>query len=477
MTDCGLFGVWGPPNAADLAYLGLYAQQHRGQESAGMATLQQDKLIYHKGMGLVADVFSRDTLNRLKSRSAVGHVRYSTSGSSNLSNAQPIVVETSSGMMAIAHNGNLVNSTAVRHELETQARFSPIFHTTTDTEIILYLVARGTNIMKGIQQAAARIRGAYSLVFLTPRELVAVRDPRGFRPLVLGRLGSHTAVASETCAFDLSGIRYERDIEPGEILHIDDSGVRSEHMTQQAQPAFCMFEHVYFARPDSVVNGDLVHAVRRQLGRRLAQEHPVEADVVTPIPDSGMSAALGFAEASGIPFDLCFIRNHYVGRTFIQPQQDDRDAKVEIKLAVIPQLVKGKRVVVVDDSIIRGTTSLSRIKMLRRSGAKEVHLRVSCPPTRFPCYYGIDFPDPSRLIADGRTVEEIRQKLGVDSLGYLSLKGMLETMSHPQSHYCTACWTGTYVVPPVDEMKKDRLEQAAPKVQSRGSRTGERTNG
>lgn len=460
MTDCGLFGIWGPSNAVDLTYLGLYAQQHRGQESAGIASVQKGRLVYHKGMGLVADVFTRQALDRLTSHAAIGHVRYSTTGSSNAANAQPLVVESSLHMMAIAHNGNLVNSDAIRHDLEQQTHFFPIFHTTTDTEIILYLVASSPDIMKGIKRAAAQIKGAYSLLFLTSSELVAVRDPQGFRPLVLGKKGEQYAVASESCAFELSGITPLRDIEPGEIVHIDADGIRSERIAPKktCSPAFCMFEHVYFARPDSAINGDLVAAVRRNLGRQLAKESPVQADVVTPIPDSGMSAALGFSEASGIPFELCFIRNHYVGRTFIQPHQDDRAAKVEIKLALVPQFVRGKRVVVVDDSIIRGTTSLSRITMLRRAGAKEVHLRVSCPPTRHPCYYGIDFPDPAQLIANGQSTEEIRQKLGVDSLAYLSLEGMLSCVSRRPEEYCTACWTAQYKVPPIDEMKKDRLE-------------------
>ncbi len=460
MTDCGLFGIWGPPNAVDLTYLGLYAQQHRGQESAGIASVQNGRLVYHKGMGLVSDVFTRDALARLKSTAAIGHVRYSTTGSSNIANAQPIVVESSLCMMAIAHNGNLVNSTAIRKQLEQQGHFFPIFHTSTDTEIVLYLVARHPEIMKGIKQAASEIQGAYSLLFLTPRELVAVRDPQGFRPLVLGKLGDHWAVASETCGFDLSGIVMQRDVEPGEIVHISAAGMRSERIAPKkaCKPSYCVFEHVYFARPDSVVNGDLVYAVRRKLGRRLAIEHPVKADVVTPIPDSGVAAALGFAEQSGIPFDYCFIRNHYVGRTFIQPQHVDRESKVEIKLSVMPSLVKDKRVVVVDDSIIRGTTSLSRVKMLRKAGAKEVHLRVSCPPTRHACYYGIDFPDAAQLIASGRELAEIKEKLQVDSLGYLSLEGMLGTVSHPAESYCTACWTAKYPVAPVDEMVKERHE-------------------
>lgn len=469
MPDCGLFGVWGPPNAVELTYLGLYAQQHRGQESAGMAAVQDGKLVSYKSMGLVSDVFSRDTLSKLKSRASIGHVRYSTTGASNISNAQPIVVESSRSMIAVAHNGNLVNSATLRQDLERQGEFLPVFHTTTDTEIALYLVARTSDILAGLKQATGLIKGAYSFLFLTPHELVAVRDPQAFRPLVLGRIGDHYAVASETCAFDLSGIQYVRDVEPGEILIIDDSGLRSERIVpkQDVKPAYCMFEHVYFARPDSKVNGDLVHAVRRKLGRALAREHPVEADVVTPVPDSGVSAALGFAEEAKLPFDFCFIRNHYVGRTFIQPEQADRASKVEIKLAVVKELVAGKRVVVVDDSIIRGTTSLSRIRMLRGAGAKEVHLRVSCPPTRHACYYGIDFPDPAQLIAHDRSVEEVQKRLGVDSLGYLSLEGMLSAVSNPPGQYCTACWTADYVIPPVDRMIKNMHEQPRQPVEKR----------
>jgi amidophosphoribosyltransferase len=458
---CGLFGVTGAANAADLTYLGLFAQQHRGQESAGIASVQSGRLVYHKDMGLVSDVFSRDALQRLRSHAAIGHVRYSTTGASSAVNAQPLVVETSHRMIAVAHNGNLVNSTALRREVETQGQFFPIFHTSTDTEIILYLAARAAAFEKGLKEAMAAIRGAYSLLFLTPREMAAVRDPQGFRPLVLGRRGGAWCVASETCALDIAGFEYQREVEPGEILIIGKDGPRSERILppKDARPAHCLFEHVYFARPDSHVYGDLVQGVRHRLGRRLALDHPVEADFVTPVPDSGLYAAMGYAEEAHIPYEMAYVRNHYVGRTFIQPQQHQRSSNVALKLAVIRELVKGRRIVVVDDSIIRGTTSKSRIQLLREAGAREIHLRISCPPTRFPCYYGIDFPDRKELIAAQKDVEGIRRHVGVDTLGYLGLEGMLGAVSGPADNYCTACWTGNYRVPPTDAMDKDMHEK------------------
>ena len=458
---CGLFGVFGSPDAVTMAYHGLYAQQHRGQESAGIACIQDGHLAHHKGMGLVSDVFKRDDLARLHGHAAIGHGRYSTTGSTSVANAQPLVVTTTRSMIAIAHNGNLVNSASLRRELETQGQFFPIFHTTTDTEIILYLVARNPDFAKGLKEAMGLIKGAYSLLFLTPDAVVAVRDPNAIRPLVLGKKGGAWAVASETCAFDLSGIETVRDVEPGEIVFLTKDGLRSERFAtkKSCQPAHCAFEHVYFARPDSRVFGDVVHLVRRKLGRQLAKEHPVKADLVAPIPDSGTSAALGFAEASAIPFEMAFMRNHYVGRTFIQPRQEDRAAKVEIKLSVVKEVVKGKRIVIVDDSIIRGTTSRSRIRLLRQAGATGSPPRLSCPPPRHPCYYGIDFPGPAQLVASGRSIEEIQRLLEVDSLGYLSVEGMLSSMGHPPDHYCTACWTGKYAVPPVDIMSKDLHEK------------------
>jgi amidophosphoribosyltransferase len=457
---CGLFGIFGTADSVQLTYQGLYAQQHRGQESAGIASIQDGRLVYHKSMGLVADVFTRDALQKLKSHAAIGHVRYSTTGASNPANAQPIVVETSQRMLAVAHNGNLVNSATLRREVEEQGHFFPVFHTTTDTEIILYLVARSPDLEKGLKQAMNRIKGAFSLLFLTPDALIAVRDPQGYRPLVLGKKGSAWAVASETCGFDLSGIEYQRDIEPGEILIIDKNGPRSERFApkKDCKPSHCIFEHVYFARPDSRVHGDLVHEVRWKLGQQLAREFPVQADFVTPIPDSGLFAAMGYAEEAKIPYRMAYIRNHYVGRTFIKPSQGERVTSVEIKLAAVKEIVKGKRVVVVDDSVIRGTTSRSRIKLLKDAGAKEVHLRVSCPPTKHPCYYGVDFPSQKELIASDKSIEEIRRHIGVDTLGYLSLDGMLGGVTGPKDSYCTACWTGKYAVPPVDSMDKDKHE-------------------
>jgi amidophosphoribosyltransferase len=465
MTDkkdkCGLFGVFGSADSARMTYTGLFAQQHRGQESAGIVSIQNDALVYHKGMGLVSDVFTRDRLETLKSHAAIGHVRYSTTGASNPANAQPLVVTSSFCMIAVAHNGNLVNSHTLRNEVEKQGHFFPIFHTTTDTEIILHLVAGHKNLEKGLKLAMNQIKGSYSLLFLTPTEMIAVRDPQGFRPLVLGKKGSAWAVASETCAFDLQGIEYQRDIEPGEILIIDKNGPRSERFVakKDVHPAHCIFEHVYFARPDSRVHGDVVQYVRHKLGVQLAKEHPVDADFVTPIPDSGLYAAQGYAEESKIKYKMAYVRNHYVGRTFIQPTQDQRSSSVEIKLAVLRDMVKNKRVIVVDDSVIRGTTSRSRIKLLWDAGAKEVHLRVSCPPTRHACYYGIDFPNTKDLIASNHTVEEIRKHIGVDTLGYLSVEGMLSAVSRPKESYCTACWTGKYPVAPVDEMDKSKHEK------------------
>jgi amidophosphoribosyltransferase len=457
---CGLFGVFGAADAVRQTYTGLFAQQHRGQESAGIVSIQDGKLVYHKGMGLVSDVFTPDKLESLKSHAAVGHVRYSTTGASNPANAQPLVVTSSLCMIAVAHNGNLVNSRSLRQEVEKQGHFFPVFHTTTDTEIILHLVASHRNLDKGLKETMRMIKGSFSLLFLTPTELIAVRDPQGFRPLVLGKKGSAWAVASETCAFDLQKIEYQRDIEPGEIVFIDKNGPRSERFVpkKESHPAHCVFEHVYFARPDSKVHGDLVQEVRHKLGAQLAREHPVDADFVTPIPDSGLYAAQGYAEEAKIPYKMAYVRNHYVGRTFIQPTQDQRSSSVEIKLAVLKDMVKGKRVIVVDDSVIRGTTSRSRIRLLRDAGAKEVHLRVSCPPTKNACYYGIDFPDPKDLIASNHTVEEIRKHIGVDTLGYLSLEGMLSAVSQPADHYCTACWTGKYPVPPIDGMAKEMHE-------------------
>ncbi len=457
---CGLFGITGDPEAVLKTYYGLYALQHRGQESAGIASTDGRRIRSHRGMGLVADVFTETVLQDLAQPTAIGHVRYSTTGSSTLGNAQPLVVSYSRGSVAVAHNGNLVNSATLRREAEAQGS---IFQTTSDSEVILHLLANPEIAGRpdALAEAMRRIQGAFSLLFLMKDELIAVRDPQGFRPLCLGRLGSAWVVASETSAFTLIGATYERDVEPGEILRLTPGAPpRSERFVprEQAQPAHCIFEHVYFARPDSLVYGDTVHLVRVRLGERLAEEHPAQADLVVPIPDSGTGAALGFSRRSGIPMEFGFIRNHYVGRTFIQPTQATRDASVSIKLTIVPEVIRGKRIVLVDDSIIRGTTSRSRIRTLREAGAREVHMRVSCPPTRHPCYYGIDFPDRKQLIAAQLEVEGIRDFLGLDSLGYLSIEGLLSTVGRPKTHYCTACYSGRYPVAPDAAFVKDCLE-------------------
>lgn len=465
---CGLFGVWGVPDVARTVYFGLYSLQHRGQESAGMVTTNGERLFEHHGMGLVSEVFKPEAIARLPGHAAIAHTRYSTTGVSDLKNAQPIKFESKFGPIAIAHNGNLVNARALRkHQFENRGETIPgvVFLTSTDTEIIVHLVGRALvhkegDIVAALKEALKAPQGAFSLLFLTPDALVGVRDPGGFRPLVLGKRGNAYALASETCAFEVTGFEFVRDIEPGELVIIHDKGVTSDRYLPKkiCRPSFCLFEFVYFARPDSVINGDSVYEVRRRLGKQLAKEHPVRADLVTPVPDSGNHAALGFAQASGIPFEMALQRNHYIGRSFIQPYQDRRELDVKIKIAVVRHLVEGKRVVVIDDSIVRGTTVRSRITLLRQAGAKEVHLRVACPPIRHPCFYGIDFPTPSELVANQRQVEDIRKFIGADSLGYLSLEGMLSCMGKPADGYCTACWSGQYPVAVVDEASKYKLE-------------------
>ncbi|HUU43615.1 MAG TPA: amidophosphoribosyltransferase [Planctomycetota bacterium] len=448
--SCGLFGVHGVRDAARMTYFGLYAQQHRGEESAGIVTAHGDTLHARVDMGLVIDVFDAAALDGLPGSAAIGHVRYGTAGGSDVRNAQPLVVDYAAGKIAVAHNGNLVEASQIRDEFEAHGS---IFHTTTDTELIVHMLARPRNVMgekEGFKYAMSALKGAFCLLMLTPEEMIAVRDPNGFRPLVLGRVRkSGWVVASETCALDLVKARYVREIEPGEILFIDRNGLRSERFCAESRvrPHHCVFEQVYFARPDSVVFGDVVHDVRVALGRHLAREHPVEADVVISVPDSGNSAAIGYARESGIPYDRGLIRNHYVGRTFINPRQSDRVTGADVKLNPVRSVIRGKRVVIIDDSIIRGTTSRGRIRMLRRAGAREIHMRVSCPPTRHPCFYGIDFPTTTELIAATHTVEEIRDELDLDSLGYLSIDGMLDSVSGDPDHYCTACWSGKYIVP------------------------------
>ncbi len=443
---CGVFGIFGHKEAPYLTYLGLYALQHRGEESCGIVVTDGKKMSVHRGMGHVQDVFDGNHLEYLVGDRAIGHVRYSTSGSSNIKNAQPILVDYSRGEIAIGHNGNIVNADILRSELEA---YGSIFQTTTDSEIIIHLMAKPSlrNVEEGVVDALSRVEGAYSLVLLTHNYLIAARDPQGFRPLWLGKKGDAHVVASETCAFDMMEAEAVREIAPGEVLFISSKGVKSERIQAgDARLAHCIFEHVYFARPDSKIFGESVHLVRERLGRQLAKEQPVDADIVIPVPDSGNSAALGFSQESGIPLEYGIIRNHYVGRTFIQPSQGMRDFKVRVKFNFIKEVLKGKRVVVVDDSIVRGTTSKIRVKGLRQAGAKEVHLRISCPPHKFPCAYGIDFPTREELIANKYSIEEIKKYFECDSVGYLSLEGMLKSVSFPKENYCTACWTGKYPV-------------------------------
>ena len=443
--ECGLFGVWNHAEAANVAYLGLYALQHRGQESAGIAATDGHVFHLEKAMGWVADVFSRERLKRLPGHRALGHVRYSTAGSSNLRNAQPITANTVHGPVAIAHNGNLVNAEELRLELE---RAGAIFQSSSDTEVILHLLARagGVTVADQLAQALTRVRGAYTLLLLTEASIIAVRDPSGFRPLTLGRLGDTWLLASETCALDLMEAQVVRDIEPGEILVVDERGLRSLRPFLPALRLQCVFEYVYFARPDSVLWGHNVHRVRKTLGHQLAREHPVEADLVIPVPDSGVGAALGFSEESGLPYDIGLVRNHYVGRTFIEPQQRIRHFGVKIKLNPNREVLEGRRVVVVDDSIVRGTTSRKIVKMVRAAGAREVHVRISSPPIQWPCYYGIDTPTRKELIGSSHRVAEIQRYLGADSLGYLSLDGMLKATGGDPEQFCHACFTGQYKV-------------------------------
>ncbi len=455
---CGLFGIYGHPQAVEKTFYGLWALQHRGQESAGIASTDGKKIVQYKGMGLVGEVFQPEQIAKLRNPVAIGHVRYSTTGSSNLQNAQPIVVDCFRGPIAVAHNGNLVNSGTLRRDLEQQGS---IFQTTCDSEVVLHLLARPEHPggLEGMAQVCQRLRGAFSLLFLSPKEIVAVRDPWGFRPLCLGKLGDAYVVASETCALELVKATYVRDVEPGELIRLHEGGLESRRFSEGVKPAHCIFEHVYFARPDSRIFGDPVHVVRRKLGERLAEEHPAQADIVIPIPDSGNSAALGYSHVSGLPLEHGFIRNHYVGRTFISPSPEQRGEDVQIKLTPVREVVGGRRVVVVDDSIIRGTTCRRLMRSLRDAGAAEVHMRISCPPTRWPCYYGIDFPTPGELIASNQTVDQIRTSLGVDSLGYLSEEAMLSTVSNPADHYCTACWSGKYRVPieePVTKLQHEK---------------------
>ena len=443
--ECGVFGIFGHPEAANLTYLGLYALQHRGQESAGIVSADGERMRVSRSMGLVADAFNEAALDGLPGHLAIGHTRYSTAGESRLQNAQPFLIDCAHGEIAVAHNGNLVNARELRDEL---VRNGSIFQTSSDTEVVLHLYARSraTSVEEAIVESILQLRGAFSFALLTKNRLIAARDPSGFRPLALGRLGDAWIVCSETCALDLIGATYVRDVAPGEVLVISDGGLRSIMPFPPSALAHCVFEHVYFARPDSYVFGRSVNDVRTELGRVLARNAPAEADVVVPIPDSGVCAAIGYAAEAKLPLQMGLIRNHYVGRTFIQPQQSIRHFGVKVKLNPVRSILEGKRVVLIDDSIVRGTTSRKIVKMVKAAGAREVHLRISCPPTISPCFYGVDTPSRTELIAASHTTEEIRKYVEADSLAYLSLDGLRAAVGSGQKSYCTSCYTGVYPV-------------------------------
>lgn len=447
--ECGVFGIWNHEDAAQLTYLGLFAMQHRGQESCGIVSLNEGQHLNHKGLGLVGDVFLEPDLARLTGTVAIGHVRYSTSGKNLLTNAQPLTALLLNGPVAIAHNGNFVNQNALREELKKQGS---IFQGTNDTEILLHLLSKNASndIVEALKESVQRLQGAFSLVIMTKQELVAIRDPLGFRPLVMGRMknlkGATSVVfASESCAFDLIGAELVREIEPGEIFWINAQGEeKSLRYAQSSQKASCIFEHVYFSRPDSLVFGKSVYESRKKFGAQLAKESPVAADIVIPVPDSGVAAALGYSQQSGIPFEMGVIRNHYIGRTFIQPHQSIRDFGVKIKLNPLAAVMKGKRVIVIDDSIVRGTTSRKIVNLIRQAGAKEVHMRIACPPTVGPCYYGVDTPHRSHLIAAEKSQKEIQEFIGADSLAYLTIDGMFDSIQVSSSTFCAACFNGKY---------------------------------
>jgi amidophosphoribosyltransferase len=463
---CGVFGIYGHPNAAELTYYGLYALQHRGQESAGIVTSDGRLFHAHKGMGLVSQVFKGDTLHGMVGKIAVGHTRYSTTGSSQLKNAQPLTVDCARGQIAIAHNGNLTNAAKLRDELESKGS---IFQTTVDSEIILHLMAQPSQngSRNNLVETIRRIEGAYSLVIMTEKELIGVRDPHGFRPLCIGRIGEAWVLASETCALDLIHAKFVRDVQPGEIVAINEHGLTSlQAFPEQQRRALCIFEFVYFARPDSTIANRSVYKVRVEMGKELAREYPLEADIVVPVPDSGNCAALGYSLESGIPFEMAFVRNHYVGRSFLQPSQLIRDFDVRVKLNLIQELVKGKRVIVVDDSIVRGTTCKARVNNLKEAGAKQVHVLVSCPPHMNPCVYGIDFPDRSKLMAANHSLEEIRKYLSADSLHYLSQEGMVRATGLPAHSFCMACYDGNYPVPFEPGVDKHAIERRNGRVHS-----------
>jgi amidophosphoribosyltransferase len=454
--ECGVFGIFGHPEAARLAYLGLYALQHRGQEAAGIVTSGPDGFRSRKRLGYVADVFDAETLEKLEGQNAIGHTRYSTAGANTNANTQPIYIDCKFGQIAVCHNGNLVNAHLLRHELVQQGS---IFRTTSDTEVLLHLYAKSAQHERvdAIFDAVRTVEGAFSLLFLTNDALYGVRDPRGFRPLILGKLADRYVLCSETCALDLIDAEYVREIEPGEMVAIDEAGIRSMRPFAPARAAQCIFEHVYLARPDSRVFGRDVHQTRLAMGRQLAREAPADADVIVPVPDSGVVAAVGYSQESGLPLELGLIRNHYVGRTFIEPAQSIRNFGVKVKLNPVRSVIEGRRIVLVDDSIVRGTTSRKIVAMVRQAGAKEVHFRVSSPPTTGPCHYGIDTPKRDELIASKYSVSEIAEFIGADSLGYLSQEGLLSAVAEDRDRYCSACFSGNYPVP-IPEEGREQLK-------------------
>lgn len=465
--ECGVVAIHSHPEAEKLAYLGLHALQHRGQESAGIVTSDGMGLHTHKAMGLVADIFREAELAKLRGTLAIGHTRYSTAGDSALLNAQPIMVQSNKGQIALAHNGNLVNAQEIRSRLESQGS---IFQTNSDTEVIVHLIAlsKEQTLPEAMADALRRVEGAFSLVMISPDRIFAARDPRGFRPLAMGRIPAAAGekrdtivFASETCAFDLIGATYDREVKPGELVVVGPEGVSSRFYSPSGPQSSCIFEHVYFSRPDSLVFGRPVDLSRDSLGQQLAREAPAEADIVVPVPDSGVTAAMGYASESGIPFRFGLIRNHYVGRTFIEPSQSVRDFGVKLKLNPVRSVLEGKRVVLIDDSIVRGTTSRKIVRMIRQAGAKQVHMRISCPPTLSPCFYGVDTPSKKQLIAANKSVEEIREYIGADSLAYLSLEGLKMACGDGQkTTYCTACYTGKY---PTDWVDVEEIQPAAVK--------------
>ncbi len=455
---CGVVGIYGHKNAAQLAYLALYALQHRGEESTGIVSFDGKKIYQHKGQGLVGNVFKEENLKKLKGSLAIGHVRYSTTGSSTAKNVQPLLINHKKGFIAVAHNGNLTNSVALRNELEDSGS---ILQTTMDSELILHFLVKDhqNNYSGKLLPIMSRLEGAFSFVIMINNAIYAMRDPHGFRPLCIGKLGDAYIVASETCALDMLQATYVRDVEPGEIVVIDKDGLRSQKLAEQKKHAFCIFEYIYFSRPDSNIFTQSVYLARKNLGKTLAREHPADADMVMPIPDSGTCAALGFAEQSKLPLEIAFVRNHYIGRTFIQPSQLIRDFKVKVKLNPVKDALKDKRIIIVEDSVVRGTTSRGRVRALRAAGAKEIHMRVSCPPLISPCFYGIDFPTKKELIASSHTVEEMREFIGVDSLKFISLEGMLSSMLLPKEEFCTACFTGNYPTSICKPPSKKALEK------------------